>query len=173
MRKTVVLSLLLALVCLLGSCSDGVVYEKIHTIKGEKWQKDQPVVCEFEVEDSTVFYTIYMDIRNSVDYPYQNLFVFMDSQSPSGQVSRDTLEFILADVYGNWKGKGSRLKDKQYFFYPKVRFPNCGKYKFTFYQAMREDELLGIANFGMTVQKFNENKFRKEMEKRYREQQNK
>ena len=104
MKSFRVLSLLLALVCLLGSCSDGVVYEKIHTIKGEKWQKDKPVVCEFEVEDSTVFYTIYMDIRNSVDYPYQNLFVFMDSQSPSGQVSRDTLEFILADVYKGDEG---------------------------------------------------------------------
>lgn len=42
--------------------------------------------------------------------------------------------------------------------YPaKVKFPMAGKYKFTFYQAMREDELAGISSFGLQVKKYDEN----------------
>lgn len=152
-----------------ASCGSDVFYEKIHTIDKESWNKNAGVTCSFDIEDTMQYYTIYMNIRNNVNYRYQNLYVFMDTKDPKGTVTRDTLEFVLADLHGNWKGKGNRLKDYQYFFYPKVRFPYKGKYTFTFYQAMREDNLDGIANFGMTVKYFDEEIFRKDMARRKKE----
>lgn len=166
MRKIALLIIWVSLAFAAISCGSDVYYEKIHSINRECWNKQDSVVCEFDIEDSLQFFTIYMNIRNSVSYRYQNLYLFMDTQNPMGECSRDTLEFVLADAYGNWKGKGDRLKDYQYFFYPKVRFPYKGHYRFTFYQAMREEDLKGIANFGMTVKTFDERKFQKEIAKR-------
>lgn len=159
----------LAVALVSAACGSDVYYEKIHEIDHETWKKDAGVTCTLDIQDTMQYYTIYMNIRNSVSYRYQNLYVFMDTKDPKGTLTRDTLEFVLADLHGNWKGKGERLKDYQYFFYPKVRFPFKGKYSFTFYQAMRDDNLDGIANFGMTVKYFDEDIFRKDMEKRKKE----
>lgn len=144
------------------SCNHGVFYENIQTIEDESWNEKVPVACEFEITDTMQYYTMYMDIRNSTDFETQNLYVFMDTEDPHGVKTRDTLEFLLADAHGNWKGKGNgRLKDYQYLFYPKVRFPYTGKYKFTFYQAMRQENVKGIANFGLTIYTFDEKRFQK------------
>lgn len=166
MKKLSFLSLFLPLCLLLASCGSDVYYEKIHTLDKECWNKQDSLVCVLNVEDTLQFYTIMLDVRNSVNYRYQNLYLFMDTKDPRGVVTRDTMEFTLADAHGNWYGRGDRLKDFQCYWYPKVRFPNKGEYRFTFYQAMREDVLKGIANFGMTVKAFDEKKFRKEQEKR-------
>ncbi|SRR5574344_451316 len=160
--KIALLSLFLSLF-VLTACQRGIFYEKIHTLEDETWNVKELLTCEFEITDTMQFYTMYMDIRNSVDFETQNLYVFMDTQDPTGAKTRDTLEFLLADAHGNWKGKGNgRLKDYQYLFYPKVRFPYSGKYTFTFQQAMRQDDVKGIANFGMTVYTFDEKRFKKE-----------
>lgn len=145
---------------LFSSCKKDIFYEEIFVVNENGWGMDSPVMCEFEITDTLQYYTIYMDIRNTIDFETQNLYVFMDSEDPTGNKNRDTLEFLLADNHGHWKGHGNgRYRDYQYIFYPKVRFPYKGKYKFVFQQAMREDEIKGIANFGMTICYFDEKRF--------------
>ncbi|MCK9338450.1 MAG: gliding motility lipoprotein GldH [Bacteroidales bacterium] len=157
--RNVFLCLFLSLF-LFSSCKHDIFYEEIHSIENETWNVKNVLNCEFEITDTMQFYTMYMDIRNSVDFETRNLYVFMDTEDPNGTKSRDTLEFVLADAHGNWKGKGNgRLKDYQYLFYPKVRFPYKGTYHFSFQQAMRQDDVVGIANFGMTVYTFDEKRF--------------
>lgn len=160
--KKIAVGLLAVISLLVSSCHRDVYYEDIQSIEGETWNCGDTLHFQFDIEDTLQYYTIYMDIRNSVDFETQNLYLFMDSENPQGTVSRDTLEFLLADAHGNWVGKGSnRLKDYQYLFYPKVRFPYSGTYKFSFVQAMRADNVKGIANFGMTMYYFDEERFRK------------
>lgn len=159
MRKIL---LLLSVVLLLTatSCRRGVFYEEILPVRNEAWSLNDTLHFAFDITDTLQYYTIYMNIRNSIDFETQNLYLFMDSEDPQGNINRDTLEFLLADAHGNWIGKGSgRLKDYQYLFYPKVRFPYSGTYKFSFVQAMRTEKLEGIANFGMTLYYFDENRF--------------
>lgn len=161
MRKSL---FLLAAVMLLAfsSCRRGVFYEDILPVKNEVWNLNDTLHFEFDITDTLQYYTIYMDIRNSIDFETRNLYLFMDTEDPHGEKNRDTLEFLLADAHGNWVGKGSgRLKDYQYLFYPKVRFPYSGTYKFSFVQAMRTEKLEGVANFGMSLYYFDEKRFRK------------
>ncbi len=161
MRK---LLLLFSAVLLLTSvsCRRGVFYEEILPVKDETWSLYDTLHFSFDITDTLQYYTIYMDIRNTIDFETRNLYLFMDTEDPQGTTSRDTLEFLLADAHGNWVGKGSgRLKDYQYLFYPKVRFPYSGTYKFSFVQAMRTEKLEGIADFGLTLYYFDEDRFRR------------
>lgn len=153
--------LFLTLLLAFSSCKNDLFYEEIVPVNEEAWNIGDSIVCEFEITDTLQYFTIYMDIRNTIDFETQNLYVFMDSEDPKGVKNRDTLEFLLADVHGKWKGHGNgRYRDYQYIFYPKVRFPYAGKYKFVFQQAMREENVKGIANFGMTIYDFDEKRFR-------------
>lgn len=196
MKKHFNLIIVLILTMLCMSCDRDAIYENIVDFEDEKWPQGETVVCEFEIEDAEEYYTLYLNVRNSIDYKYQNLYLFVDLKTPDGNTYRDTVQLYLADRDGNWYGKGKRLKDRKYYFacpqtplkfslmnvpyktevqgkevvvneyYPvKVKFPQNGKYRFTFRQAMREGVLEGIANFGLTVKKFNEKALVKEINK--------
>jgi len=113
---------------------------------------DSAFVYQFTITDSLQYYKFYIDVRNTTVYPYQNLYLFFTTQFPDSTVYTDTLNCLLSDAYGRWTGKGSgRIKDNRFLFKPKVRFQQKGNYIFTVQQAMREDNLKGITDFGITL----------------------
>jgi gliding motility-associated lipoprotein GldH len=135
------------------SCKHKTFYQKIDRFPSEVWNIDTLLVYEFTIVDSLQYYNFYVDVRNSIAYPYQNLFLFFKTQFPDSTVYTDTLNCILCDAYGRWKGKGSgRIKENRVILKSKVRFPQKGTYIFSAQQAMREIDLNGIVNFGITLQ---------------------
>jgi gliding motility-associated lipoprotein GldH len=150
-----ILFFLIVFIVTFTSCKNDVFYEKIDTIKNETWNVNQKLVYEFEITDSLQYYNIFLNVRNSTDYPYQNFYIFLTNQFPSGLQMVDTLGSILCDPFGKWYGKGSgRIKDNKFLLKKQVRFQQKGKYIFTVQQGMREENLRGIANFGITFEKY-------------------
>ena len=98
------------------ACDRDVVSEEIAEMKGERWDKDEVVTCECEISDADSYYTLELEVRNTVDYPYRNLYLFVDIETPDTMKYRDTLQLFLADNAGHWYGKGSRLKDRSYYW---------------------------------------------------------
>jgi gliding motility-associated lipoprotein GldH len=76
----------------------------------------------------------------------------MDTKFPNNNMSRDTLEFILADFEGKWLGKGwGSVKENTVLISADMRFPLSGIYEFKIQQAMRQDTLKGIKNMGIRI----------------------
>ncbi len=145
----------LSLLLLFISCKNDIFYEKMDTIKNETWNVNQKLVYEFEILDSLQYYNIYLNVRNSTDYPYQNFYIFLTNQFPSGLQIVDTLGSVLCDPFGKWYGKGSgRIKDNKFLLRKQVRFQQKGKYIFTVQHGMRDENLHGITNFGITFEEF-------------------
>jgi len=146
--------LLFILIAVLSiSCNQNVYYEKMDTIENETWSMNQKLVYEFDIKDSTQFYDIYFNVRNTTDYPYQNLYVFLNNQFPTGKEMMDTLGCNLCDPFGKWYGKGEgRIKENKFLLRKKVRFQKKGTYVFTVQHAMRDENLKGIASFGITFE---------------------
>jgi gliding motility-associated lipoprotein GldH len=114
---------------------------------------DSTLVYQFTITDSLQYYKFYIDVRNTTAYPYQNLYLFFTTQFPDSTIFTDTLNCILSDAYGRWTGKGSgRIKENRFVLKPKVRFQQKGNYIFTAQQAMRDNDLNGIIDFGITLQ---------------------
>jgi gliding motility-associated lipoprotein GldH len=114
---------------------------------------DSTLVYNFTITDSLQFYNFFIDVRNTTDYPYQNLYLFFTTSFPDGTTFTDTLNCMLCDAYGRWTGKGSgRIKENRFIFKPKVRFQQKGDYLFSVQQAMREIDLIGITDLGITLQ---------------------
>jgi gliding motility-associated lipoprotein GldH len=152
-RKSFLLFTLILTACFLFSCKHNTFYQKIDDLPNEIWNIDNLLVYEFTIIDSLQYYNFYVDVRNSIEYPFQNLFLFFQTQFPDSTVFTDTLNCILCDPYGRWKGKGSgRIKENRFILKSKVRFPQKGTYIFSAQQAMREENLNGIINFGITLQ---------------------
>lgn len=158
-KKQVVLPILVLVLLLSAGCRRDLFYEKIDTLQGEVWNMNAPLEYEFEITDSLAYYDFYINVGNTVDFETQNFYLFMDTEFPNGFKAQDTLGCILSDPYGHWTGKGiGRVKENRFLFKPNVRFPQKGVYKFSVVQAMRQEQVKGVAYFGITLLNHQENK---------------
>jgi gliding motility-associated lipoprotein GldH len=66
----------------------------------------------------------------------------------------DTVEILLADPLGRWKGTGvGDLFDNQTLYRKDMKFPVRGEYQFSIKQAMRPVRLKGIQDIGLRLEK--------------------
>jgi len=152
--KTTVLVFALMLSLLLTSCGKKYLYDDVHTLPADGWNKNQKERFIFNVPDTTCTFLFYLDLRNEIDYRYSNLYVFMETQFPNGNITRDTLECILAEPSGKWTGRGyGRLKENMILLNPTIKFPLKGSYTIDIEQAMRDEILEGITDVGIRIER--------------------
>jgi gliding motility-associated lipoprotein GldH len=100
-------------------------------------------------------YNITFEIRNNNLYPYQNLWIFYSEEQPVGSLLRDTMECMLADPYGKWRGDGVSLFQSGFPVRTNYHFPIKGQYTFSFRQGMRDTNLRGIQEIGLRIEQAN------------------
>jgi gliding motility-associated lipoprotein GldH len=138
----------------LVSCDANRVFEKNLALEDANWDRNQIARFEVEITDTLAYYNLYVNIRNSGQYPYRNVYLFTQIKNPFGQFARDTAEFELADPKGNWYGKGiGDLWENQFPYKQSVMFPRKGTYILELEQAMRDKELKYITDVGIRVEK--------------------
>lgn len=143
----------LFLVLMVG-CSDAIVFEKNYNLDPEGWHYNEIVLFEHNVSDTTALHDMFINVRNTTDYPYSNLFVFFQARFPDGATYRDTIEMTLADRHGKWKGRGlGYVKSKSFHFRRDVWFPLEGDYEFSIQHAMRDEYLRGISDIGLRIER--------------------
>ncbi len=137
-----------------SSCDQNRIYEKNVRIPDASWDLNNILEFETEINDLSLLYNFYINIRNTTDYKYSNIYFFINTTFPSGEVAHDTLECLLADYKGKWLGKGfGKIKESHILFKSSFRFPQTGLYKFEVEEAMREDTLKGITDIGIRIVK--------------------
>lgn len=146
------LILLFGLSIVLYACHMNSIYDERISIENNSWFKDDLARFEVAIDDTMQAYDFYVNIRNTTDYRYSNLYIFLNTRFPNNNMSRDTIEFVLADIEGRWLGKGwGAVKESSILLSRNMRFPLKGNYEFKIQQAMRVDTLNGISNVGIRV----------------------
>ncbi|MCP4553172.1 MAG: gliding motility lipoprotein GldH [Bacteroidetes bacterium] len=156
-KKHLTILLYLYIVVIVASCQSNLIFNEKKTIS-QPWDNSETVNFELEITDTLAYYKMNLILRNTTDYKYSNLFLFVNTRFPDGHKSRDTLEFVLADINGKWLGKGSgKIKDNNISVRQGLVFPRTGIYNFEFEQAMRTTSLYGIIDIGLQLIKTPEN----------------
>ncbi len=150
MNKVIVYILLSIVV--LSSCQT-TVYEEIKTIDNGKFVYNDTISFDLNIYTTNKPYNVYIDIENTDNYKYSNLFLFVYITSPDNNTIVDTIDVFMADYKGKWVGKpkGENYYGK-YLFKQAVAFPKQGIYKTSIVQGMRDDTLKGINKIGLTLQ---------------------
>lgn len=145
----------------LFACNNNVVFSEYKSIpEDEGWAVKNKISFEADIQDTESRHDVYINVRNADAYPFRNLYMFLETKYPDGNMKTDTIECLLADEKGNWLGDGSGdLWDNSILFKKNTKFPVKGKYTFTFEQAMRYgdqeaiDPLPMILDVGITIEK--------------------
>jgi len=142
---------------LLMACNNDVIYDKQKEISNAEWKIDDVKKFNVNIEDTIEYVDFYIIIRNTIDYQYSNLFLFLTTMTPNNEISHDTLQFLLANIDGKWLGDGSgNFRENVFLFQHGIKFSQKGTYSFEFTQAMRDSCLTGVSDIGIRIEKAQE-----------------
>ena len=145
----------LLIILFFSSCDSNRVFDENFSFDNANWDRYKTVSFKIEISDTISQNQFFINIRNTTDYKYSNLYLFIRTQLPDGNISKDTIECILADINGKWLGNGlGSLKENNILLKNNLVFPEKGTYIFEFEQAMRVEILQGIADIGIRIEKF-------------------
>ena len=119
------------------ACQNSKTQYKYYVFENEKWNSDSIVKFNFDNIDTAASYDIYLKIRHSVDYRFQNLFLFSNINN-----EKDTIEIFLSQKNGKWNGKGfGDIKEIDFLISKETTFSSFDEANFSFEQAMRHNDL--------------------------------
>lgn len=154
MRHTAIGCLIATAMLVLAGCGRKVLYADSMRVDEKGWDMSEKCYFDVEAEDTLASWNFFVDVRNACDYPYSNLFLFVETTYPDGSLSRDTLECPLAAPDGSWLGKQSgHYVSNRYYLRKGVRFPLRGEYRFAVGHGMRDTVLAGVKNIGLKIER--------------------
>lgn len=155
MKKLIFFSTILVTI-FFGACDSKRVYETSIEFKDKKWFVDSVCVYRFKIDDIKLKYNVLYNVRNTLDYPFYNLYVTYYLYDSAGkQLSTDLHEMQLMDAktgapYG--KGMGDIFDNKLYAL-KELTFSKPGFYTIKVKQYMRKNPIEEVIAFGIRVEK--------------------
>ncbi len=154
--KKLLLSFLITVSFLFGCTDPNTIFKQHIDIEEGNWYLKNEPTFNFEITDSSQTYTVYYLIRNSIAYPYYNLYIkqfLFDEKNKSINEALNELK-VMDEITGKPLGDGmGDLFDHKIVALKNFRFPHNGKYKFKIRQYMRQDPLPQILSVGISVEK--------------------
>jgi gliding motility-associated lipoprotein GldH len=148
------LILVLTSFVVLLSCNNNVVYTDSRPMSGKKWELMYIPSFSVPIIDTLNSNNVIFTIRTGSSYPFRNIYLFVKTTSPDGKFITDTLQYYLADEKGKWYGKGfGDIHELNLPYKSNVFFPLKGIYQFNIQHGMRTEDLNGVYDFGLRIEK--------------------
>ena len=147
----------LFLLGILTQCGETAYYEKNIDLKASNWYADSILTFKFKVDNANQKFDFFYNIRNTVKYPYYNLYVTYYLEDSKGKVLATDLQNIT--LFDSKRGKpfGSgvsniRTHQLEIASLKKYKFPAKGSYIFKLKQYMRQNPLNEIQMMGLRIE---------------------
>ena len=149
------LSLLILLSLFIFSCGKIDLFEKQAQIPSQQWFYNNVPQFTFHIEDTTSHYNIYLVLRHTDLYNYNNIWLRLGSKAPGDSMKFQNINLKLASDAKGWEGVGMDdiFEVRKNITPGPVSFKTAGDYTFSIAQIMRDNPLKYIMNVGLRVEK--------------------
>ena len=137
---------------LITSCNKIDVFEKNTLIPNYEWKSSFTAKGSFTITDTLSAYNIYLVLRHTDAYQYNNIWLNIGLQSPGDSIRIQKVDLQLGTDANGWEGTGMndiwelrKLLDAA----PLRR----GTYNFSISHIMRDDPLRNIMSVGLRIEK--------------------
>jgi len=145
---------------LFSSCDSNTIVSESRSLSGV-WNKNETIDFTLPQLDSLKSYNLFVNLRNTNDYRFNNIFLIISMEFPHGKTITDTLEYKMANPDGSWLGAGiGSVKENKLWYKENVSFLEKGNYKIRINHAVRNNgtvegvtNLEGITDIGYSVEK--------------------
>lgn len=141
------------LVCI--SCKQIDLYEKNTVIPESKWVAGFTAKGDFTIRDTVAAYNIYIVLRHTDAYLYNNIWLNVGLQAPGDSMYRQKVDLTLGSDASGWQGTGMNdiWEVRKLLTNAPQRFRKNGEYHFEIAQIMRDNPLLHVMSTGLRVEK--------------------
>jgi gliding motility-associated lipoprotein GldH len=151
--RIVLLAVLLGVI--LFSCDSSRVFEENREFASRQWLVNEEPTFEFFITDSARSYNLYYNLRNSLHYDWDRIYVTYALTDSSGkELARKLVYNELFDPTGRPFGESGLgdLYDHRFPILTGYRFSHAGKYSIRLTQFSRQDTLRGVLAVGVRVE---------------------
>jgi gliding motility-associated lipoprotein GldH len=135
-------------------CGSLGVYEKMTLFSKHEWSSTNNPEMTFEITDTTALYNIYLIVRHTDAYRYNNIWINVTTKAPADTARTQLLNIALADNTKGWLGSGmDDIFDRRARITMNPVKLRKGIYTFRLHQAMREEPLGYVMSAGIRVEK--------------------
>jgi gliding motility-associated lipoprotein GldH len=115
----------------------------------------QQTFFTFNISDTTAHYNIFIVLRHTDAYKYNNIWLNLGTQMPADILKNQNIDLTLGTDSKGWEGNGmDDIFEVRKIITPgPISFKKPGNYIFTIGQIMRENPLKHILNVGLRVEK--------------------
>ncbi len=155
-KKLTLKYFLLLFCCTFLFCCNAIeIFEINKTIPGHAWKSDVDVKGSFTVKDTVSKYDMYVLLRHTDAYKYNNIWLNIGLQYPGEKMEYKQVNLTLGNDRNGWEGTGM---DDIWYVKKKLNktpfsFQQAGQYYFSISNIMRDDPLLHVMSVGLSVQK--------------------
>ena len=144
-----------AVLSILFACNKMDVFEKNVSLPNHSWQSNFQPAIEFEITDTASVYNLYIVVRHTNSYKYNNLWIKATVQEPGSEKTQSRqYDLLLANDSEGWLGDGmDDIFEHRILIQPRTKFSKPGKYRIIIQQIMRQDPLEHVMNIGLRVEK--------------------
>jgi gliding motility-associated lipoprotein GldH len=138
----------------LNLLSCGSIYDGTTALEKGTWTSDNSIEFEFDIQDTSKLYDIFVVVNHQVDYAYQNVYCLVETFEQETRIREDLCSLELADSKGNWKSTNCNDTDcdRKIPFIIRTQFNREGRHKIIFKQNTREASLDGINSLRLLVE---------------------
>ena len=131
------------------------VFEKNIPFDNHEWPSALKPDIVFEISDTVSLYNIYIVLRHTDAYHFNNIYVRATVREPGEEKGRSgDYDLQLATNGKGWIGTAmDDIYDARLLVQPKTRFRKSGIYHITLEQLMREDPLKNVLSAGLRVER--------------------
>ncbi|MEJ7587198.1 MAG: gliding motility lipoprotein GldH [Ferruginibacter sp.] len=147
--------ILLYLTLFLTACSKIEIFEQNTAIPAHRWQYDLQPLFTFTISDTSSRYNLYVVLRHTDAYRYNNIWLNIGSQAPADSMRYQHFELQLGTDARGWEGTGMNdiWEIRKSITSEPVQFKKAGNYTFAVAQVMRENPLPEIMSVGLRIEK--------------------
>jgi gliding motility-associated lipoprotein GldH len=131
------------------------VFEKNLTFDNHEWPSSVRPDIAFEITDTVSAYNIYIVLRHTDAYHFNNIYIRATVKEPGDPKGRTgDYDLQLATNDKGWIGTAmDDIYDARLLIQPKTRFSKSGVYHISMEQLMREDPLKNVLSAGLRVER--------------------
>jgi gliding motility-associated lipoprotein GldH len=142
---------------IISSCKQIDIFEKNTVIPNYEWKSNFIISGSFTITDTISAYSIYLVLRHTDAYKYNNIWLNIGLQPPGDSLIKQKVDLKLGDDANGWEGNGMNdiWELRKLLNGEPRRFKKAGEYKFTIAQVMRDEPLLNVMSAGLRIEKKN------------------
>ena len=142
------------MLCIL-SCTQINIFEKNTPIPNYKWQCNFAATGTFNIADTISPYNLYIVLRHTDAYQYNNIWLNVGLQSPGDTMFSQKINLILGSDATGWDGSGMNdiWEVRKLLTTQPRRFKKNGQYQFSISQSMRDNPLPNVMSAGLRLEK--------------------